>query len=176
MIYYVTIILSLLIVIFSPVNSFSRSHSAFTTKHTQMAMSRNEMEVGQMLGGLIFLKTTKRESLVEFYIHRIGMTPWLEQPNITILSHGNMILGFHQTSDEEAPDLCGMYTFVHPSIEKVDEMYNKLRDIADGSPRYNERYRIYQFFAKDLEGRALEFQAFLHPLQEVSSSVPKSAV
>jgi hypothetical protein len=64
-----------------------------------------------------------------------------------------------------------MYTFVYPLIEQVDEMYNLLQDISDGQPRYNERYRIYQFFAKDPEGRNLEFQAFLHPLTEDSSRV-----
>lgn len=124
-----------------------------------------------MLGGLVFLKTSNRESLVQFYMDRIGMDLWLEQPNITILSHGNMILGFHQiTAEGEQPDLHGMYTFVYPSIEQVDAMYDKLQDIADDKPRYNERYRIYQFFAKDVEGRNLEFQAFLHPLLDVSSN------
>ena len=65
-----------------------------------------------------------------------------------------------------------MYTFVYPSKEQVGEMYNELEDIADGKPRHNERYQIYQFFAKDPEGRNLEFQAFLHPLSEASSKVP----
>lgn len=139
--------------------------------------NKNETElnhsIGQMLGGLVFLKTANRDHMVHFYTDRIGRTPWLEQPNISILKHGNMILGFHQIQDnaQEEPDLTGMYTFVYPSIEQVDEMYNLLQDISDGQPRYNERYRIYQFFAKDPEGRNLEFQAFLHPLTEVSSRV-----
>lgn len=76
-------------------------------------------------------------------------------------------------SNEDKPDLQGMYTFVYPSKEQVDEMYDKLKDIADDRPRHNERYRIYQFFAKDPEGRNLEFQAFLHPLIEVSSIISK---
>jgi hypothetical protein len=82
-----------------------------------------------------------------------------------------MILGFHQITNSEMghPDLQGMITFVYPSTEQVDEMYQKLLDIADGAPRYNERYRIYQFYAMDPEGRHLEFQAFLHPLSEVNS-------
>lgn len=143
----------------------------------------DDHSVGQMLGGLIFLKTLDRQSIVEFYTTRIGMGLWLEQPNISILNHGNMILGFHQIlnpktdandnqPDLQEPDLQGMYTFVYPSTEQVDEMYDKLKDIADGMPRHNERYRIYQFFAKDPEGRNLEFQAFLHPLMEVSSMNP----
>mmetsp|Transcript_12513 Transcript_12513/g.20814 ORF Transcript_12513/g.20814 Transcript_12513/m.20814 type:complete len:145 (-) Transcript_12513:50-484(-) len=130
--------------------------------------------MGQMSGGLIFLKTNMRSTIIDFYTKKTGMKIWLEQPNITILAHGNMILGFHQPEGSDfTPDMQGMYTFVYPSRQEVDEMYEVLRDIADDAPRDNERYQIYQFFAKDPEGRALEFQAFLHPLAIVSSAVPK---
>lgn len=150
-------------------------HAATTTvsMSTEGSNASQNDTVGQMLGGLVFLKTADRASLVDFYIGRLGMSTWLEQPNITVLNHGNMILGFHQIQSEDEPDLQGMYTFVYPSREQVDQMYAKLQDIADGEPRHNERYRIYQFFAKDPEGRNLEFQAFLHPLSEVSSKVTK---
>mmetsp|Transcript_27397 Transcript_27397/g.44541 ORF Transcript_27397/g.44541 Transcript_27397/m.44541 type:complete len:200 (+) Transcript_27397:59-658(+) len=137
--------------------------------------NNNDSNVGQMLGGLVFIKTRDLPSLAKFYTESIGMQLWLEQPNIIILHHGNMILGFHQIQNlgEQEPDLQGMYTFVYPSLEQVDDMHAKLQHIADGKPRHNERYKIYQFFAKDPEGRDLEFQAFLHPLKEVSSGVPK---
>lgn len=125
--------------------------------------------VGQMYGGLVFLKTQDRAATVEFYKSRIGMVDWLEQPNITILRHGNMILGFHQPKEDQPPDLSGMYTFVYPSRQQVDEMHSKLKDIADAPPRVNDIYKIYQFFAKDPEGRNLEFQAFLHPLSVATS-------
>ena len=133
--------------------------------------------VGQMLGGLVFIKTRDLEKLARFYTESIGMKLWLEQPNIIILHHGNMILGFHQiqNTDEQEPDLQGMFTFVYPSKKLVDDMYKELQDIADGKPRHNKRYKIYQFFAKDPEGRDLEFQAFLHPLKEVSSAVLKQS-
>jgi catechol-2,3-dioxygenase len=128
-----------------------------------------------MLGGLVFIRTRDLEKLAKFYTELIGMQPWLEQPNIIILHHGNMILGFHQIQnlDKQEPDLQGMYTFVYPSRKQVDDMHTKLQNVADGKPRNNETYRIYQFFAKDPEGRDLEFQAFLHPLKEVSSAVPR---
>lgn len=105
------------------------------------------MSVGQMLGGLIFLKTNIRNTLVDFFYQRIGMSPWLEQPNISIMKHGNMILGFHQISkpDMEHPDLHGMITFVYPSTEHVDVMYQKLLDIADEKPGYNERSASINF-------------------------------
>ena len=134
-------------------------------------LDRKANDIGEMKGGLIFLKTRDRQSLVRFYVETIQMKVWLEQPDITILSHGNFILGFHHRPDQE-PETSGMYTFVYPSKEEVDAMYQKFqRTTADGPPRINERYRIYQFFAKDPEGRQLEFQAFLHPLQVVSSQV-----
>ena len=125
-------------------------------------------KVGSMLGGLVFLKTRIRPQLVEFYTTKLRMKVWLEQPNITILSHGNFLIGFHQKEDE-SPEVSGMYTLVYPSKQGVDETYETLKDIADGRPRTNPTYRIYQFFARDPEGRALEFQAFLHPLRTVSS-------
>ena len=131
-------------------------------------------EIGQMHGGLTFLKTKDRPSIVQFYMEKIQMKIWLEQPDITILSHGNFLLGLHhKPDDDEQPDVAGMYTFVYPSLEEVDKMYQIFQDdsTADGPPRVNERYRIYQFFAKDPEGRQLEFQAFLHPLTTVSSRV-----
>ena len=118
--------------------------------------------------------------MVEFYQSRLGMKIWLEQPDITILSHGNLLLGFHQqskqnddssTETETIPlaDTQGCYTFVYPSKAAVDDMYQVLSDTADGPPRTNTRYRIYQFFARDPEGRTLECQAFLHELTIVSS-------
>jgi catechol-2,3-dioxygenase len=127
-----------------------------------------------MRGGLVFLKTRNRQEMVDFYQSRIGMKVWLEQPNITILKFGNLIIGWHQIEDNQdgQPDLTGMYTFVVPSKDEVDQLYEMFRSTtADGPPRVNERYKIYQFFAKDPEGRNLEFQAFLHPVTVVTSQV-----
>lgn len=145
------------------------------TKRMSSPASSSGDVVGQMRGGLTFLKTRKRQEMVEFYTSKIGMSIWLEQPNITILGFGNILLGFNQLPEEQAagePDVSGMYTFVYPSKEEVDQMYTAFQDsTADGPPRVNARYQIYQFFAKDPEGRALEFQAFLHPIAVVTSKV-----
>lgn len=129
-----------------------------------------------MRGGLTFLKTRNREELVEWYRSKIEMTVWLEQPNITIMAFGNLLIGWHQlveTDDSSEPDLTGMYTFVYPTKTEVDRMYYDVfqSTTADAPPRVNLRYQIYQFFAKDPEGRNLEFQAFLHPLSVVTSQV-----
>ncbi len=65
-----------------------------------------------------------------------------------------------------------MYTYVYHPKEEVDRMHSGIDGSADGPrrpSRANLRYQIYQFFATDPEGRALEFQAFLHPIAVVSS-------
>jgi hypothetical protein len=129
--------------------------------------------IGQMRGGLVFVKTKDRPMIVQFYKDNIDMEIWLEQPDITVLSHGNMLIGFHHQPAEEVISTTGiMYTFVYPSRSEVDAMYARFCDTtADGPPRENAKYQIYQFFATDPEGRKLEFQAFLHSLATVSSSV-----
>ena len=145
---------------------------------------QQQQQIQQMRGGLTFLKTFHRQEVVEFYVTKIGMKVWLEQPNITILNFGNLILGWHQIvidkdDDEDSkdilPDVTGMYTFVYPSKEEVDDIFLVLSAtttaMVDGPPRVNDRYHIYQFFAKDPEGRNLEFQAFLHPVTLVTSQV-----
>jgi hypothetical protein len=136
------------------------------------------IDVGQMRGGLTFLKTKNRTEIVEFYGSKIKMTIWLEQPNITIMAFGNLLIGWHQLSESDSCelDLTSMYTFVYPTKEEVDQMYSIFQSTtADGPPRVNPRYQIYQFFAKDPEGRNLEFQAFLHPVRAVTSQVQDDA-
>lgn len=139
-----------------------------------MDESKTKTTIGQMRGGLTFLKTRDRPSMIRFYQSKINMKIWLEQPDITILSFGNLLLGLNHKPDGD-PDLDGCFTFVYPTKAEVDEVYARFQaDTAtkpDGPPRINDRYQIYQFFARDPEGRLLEFQAFLHPLDVVSSRV-----
>ncbi|MHA1906191.1 MAG: VOC family protein [Candidatus Thorarchaeota archaeon] len=116
------------------------------------------------MGGIFFLRTTIQSELESFYTERLGMEKWLEQPDCIILRHGTLLLGFCQRNTAE---LEGMITFVYDSKEEVDMMYEKLSDIADDPPKINTKYQIYQFFAKDPEGRVLEFQIFLHPTNPV---------
>lgn len=102
------------------------------------------------------------DEIVRFYLDRTGMEIWLRQKDCVILSHGNLLIGFCQ---RDASETEGMITFFYPSKEEVDRVFARLRDIANTEPNENQQYQIYQFFAVDPEGRALEFQAFLHPLQ-----------
>lgn len=116
------------------------------------------------MSGIVFFRTTRLMEIISFYVNEIGMRIWLEQEDCTILSHGNLLLGF---CERESPDLEGMITFFYPEKFDVDEMYELLQDIATSEPSTNEKYQIYQFFAEDPEGRALEFQAFLHHTEPI---------
>lgn len=116
------------------------------------------------MGGIIFFKTRALVKMVEFYMDRLDMTVWVEQPDCTILKHGNMLIGFCQSQNLEKE---GMITFVYDSKEEVEAMHEKLGDISRGPPKENKRYSIYQFFAADPEGRALEFQVFLHDTPKI---------
>ena len=119
-----------------------------------------------MNGGIAFLKTAQFEAMMSFYLERIGMTLWLEQPEISILRQGNLLVGFQQGSPA---DVDALLTFFYDRREDVDAMYARLRDIATGEPRENTRYRIYNFFGVDPEGRKVEFQHFLHPVPAIAN-------
>jgi hypothetical protein len=116
------------------------------------------------LAGIVFFRTTMLQEIVEFYVSEVGMHIWLEQADCVILSHGNLLLGF---CDRDTPEVDGMITFFYPTREDVDAMYNLLNHIATSEPKEFEKYEIYQFFAQDPEGRAIEFQAFLRPIEPI---------
>ena len=109
--------------------------------------------------GLVFFRTASLEDVVRFYTERVGARVWLEQPDCTILEHGGFRLGFC-AGDE--PETEGTVTFVYPGRAGVDAAHDRLSELADDTPRYNDRYDIYQFFATDPEGRTVEFQSFEH--------------
>ncbi len=113
------------------------------------------------MAGLVFFATENHDELVRFYCDELDCTVWLDQPGCTILQHGHMLLGF---CDRDETDECGIVTFYYDDREAVDRMYDRLRGRADGEPVENEEYDIYQFFATDPDGRTLEFQTFLHPI------------
>lgn len=122
------------------------------------------MQLVSVLAGIVFFKTTMLEEIVDFYVNDIGMHIWLEQEDCTILSQGNLLLGF---CHRDIAEVEGLITFFYPTEEDVDAMYDLLENISISKPTLNERYQIYQFFAEDPEGRALEFQAFLHPVEPI---------
>jgi hypothetical protein len=109
------------------------------------------------MNGIIFYKTKIIAELTAFYINEIGCEIWLEQEDCKVFKFGNILFGF---CDRDEADICGMITFFYDKKDKVDEMYNKFSAIAEDKPKMNPKYRIYHFFAKDPEGRVIEFQWF----------------
>ena len=114
------------------------------------------VEEDQMTG-VVFFNTLMLEDLTEFYTQRVGAELWMDQTDCRIFNHGRFLFGFCQREEAET---CGILTFVYPDREGVDRMYDLFRDEALGEPRDNPRYPIYNFFARDPEGRMIEFQVF----------------
>ena len=113
------------------------------------------------MAGIVFYQTEQYEELSRFYTEVLEMSIWLEQKNYLILQHGNLLLGF---CEGESADRNGIITLFYPQRERVDTMYQQLKEHAQAPPVINEQYGIYHFFASDPEGRLLEFQTFLHRL------------
>ncbi len=111
------------------------------------------------MNGIVFFKTQKLEELKIFYTNQIGCGLWLDQGDCIILKKGNLLFGLHQ---QNSADKDALITFFCDSRTEVNLHYNKLKAIAEVAPSVNEKYRIYNFFAEDPEGRKLEFQYFEH--------------
>ena len=111
----------------------------------------------QQKGGIVFFQTKILDQLSEFYIHKVGCELWLNQGGCKIFQFENMLFGFCQ---RDQVDDQGMITFFYSSHEEVNQMYRLLKDIAVSEPKDNPKYKIYHFFAKDPEGRNIEFQYF----------------
>jgi nitroreductase len=113
------------------------------------------------MSGIVFFKTKMLDELKNFYTNFVGCEMWLEQADCALFRHGNFILGLCQ---REELDTAGVITFFYETRKAVDRMYEKFQETAVSEPSYSEKYQIYQFFARDPEGRMLEFQYFDHPV------------
>ncbi|HQL23490.1 MAG TPA: nitroreductase family protein, partial [candidate division Zixibacteria bacterium] len=118
------------------------------------------------MSGILFLRTGDLERTAAFYIARLDCRRWLDQPGCVILRHDNFLFGL---CARERPQTDVLLTFFYDTPAEVDRLYARHRDTADGPPRLNETYRIYQFFARDPEGRGLEFQHFADPVAQFRS-------
>jgi len=116
------------------------------------------------MAGLVFLGTGDLDMIKDFYVHDMEMNIWLEQAECIILKHENLLIGFCQ---RDHIDIDGIITLFFDTREEVDRYYQKFQNISEGPPMINERYRIYHFYAKDPEGRRLEFQRFLDDVPKI---------
>lgn len=115
------------------------------------------------MSGIVFMKTKDLEKVSKFYQNQIGMELWQDQGKCKIFEKGNLQLGFCQANKTDNE---GIITFYFKDKKDVDKIYKKISDNIEitKEPEENEDFNIYQFFAKDPEGRTLEFQSFLHKL------------
>ena len=111
--------------------------------------------------GIVFFNTPRLEEIKEFYIERIGCQMWIDQGTCAILKYGNLLIGFC-SGRNRGPE--GVITFFFESPEEVDLQYQKFKSIAIDKPKENKKYRIYHFYARDPDGRSIEFQHFSHPI------------
>lgn len=111
----------------------------------------------QQTGGIVFFQTKIQSELGKFYKEKLGCDLWMDRGGCHIFQHGNMLFGLCQ---REVVDDLGMITFFYSSRKAVDEMYEKFKDYSVDKPKDNSYYRIYHFYAKDPEGRNIEFQYF----------------
>lgn len=118
------------------------------------------------MAGLVFVKTKELDKIVKFYTETIGCTKWVSQPDIEILKHDNFLIGFHAS---DSIDSTGLFTFFYHSKDDVDLMFETMKALKLNTtvPSENTKYKIYNFFAKDVEGRNIEFQTFLHELPPI---------
>jgi hypothetical protein len=112
--------------------------------------------------GIVFFGTTKLEEIKNFYIERIGCELWIDQGSCAILRYGNLLVGFCESQEA---DLDTLITFFYEKKEDVDRVYKQLKPASLAPPKENKKYRIYHFYTKDPEGRSIEFQTFLHPIE-----------
>lgn len=123
------------------------------------------------MSGILFFRTRQPDAIDRFYRDVMGMEIWLQQAECTIYRHGNFLLGF---CIGEIAETEGCITFFYPTRSEVDAMHPRLQQYSADNPRENPRYSIYQFYARDPEGRVIECQAFLHhmnPYQELTEAL-----
>jgi hypothetical protein len=112
--------------------------------------------------GIVFFSTPRLEELKDFYIDQIGCKLWIDQGNCAILKYGNLLVGFCAGKKSESD---AVITFFYKTRKDVDLQYRKFKSIAKAPPKENEKYRIYHFYSRDPDGRLIEFQCFLHPIE-----------
>ncbi len=123
-----------------------------------------DMAADKKVKGIIFFKTQMMEDLKSFYTDEVGCEIWMEQGGCVILKAGNMLFGFCQ---RDKADMDALITFFYDTKEEVDLKYEKFKKSALEKPAENLKYKIYHFFARDPEGRMIEFQHFLNPVKNI---------
>lgn len=120
-------------------------------------------------GQITFLPTADLTACAHFYETVMLLPLAVDQGSIRIyqVATGGF-LGFCQSDDPAPNDERIILTFV---CDDVDGWHARLRTqgiATDGTPRVNEKYQIYHFFAHDPDGYRIEVQRFLHPFPQTT--------
>lgn len=122
---------------------------------------RPNMTCAEKGSGIVFFQTSQLDEVKDFYVGQIGCQLWIDQGSCAVLRYGNLLIGFCSGEQSEPS---AVITFFYDSREEVDRQYQKFKALAISPPKENPKYRIYHFYARDPEGRSIEFQCFLHPI------------
>lgn len=115
-----------------------------------------------------FLHTANLEQTAHFYEDILQLPLVLDQGSCRIYATGgDAYLGFCQALSLEAgtePGTDGIIlTLVTQEVDAWHEYLVKQQVPIEKPPTHNEKYNIYQLFARDPNGYLLEIQTFLDP-------------
>lgn len=99
-----------------------------------------------------------------FYAEVLGLEEVLDQGACRIFRvAGEAFLGICTDAKRQAAAEGVTLTFVTPEVDAWHEHLRRQGATIVSAPAKNERFNIYNFFARDPDGALLEFQRFLDP-------------
>ena len=116
---------------------------------------------------ITFLDTDNLEETTKFYTEIMKCRLVVDQGLCRIFAiTSDAYVGFcsHNFLDKDKNTVC--LTFVCDTREEVDKWYEYLSEEGvdiKAPPKENEKFKIYNFFAKDPNDITIEIQYFLHP-------------
>ena len=110
-----------------------------------------------------FLKTHDLERTTRYYTEALGFRLVLDQGACRIFAiRPGAYLGFCLTEEPTGSDEV-IVTLVVEDVDSACADLEKSGEQIEIRPRFNPRYNIYQFFARDPNGYLIEVQRFLDP-------------
>ena len=101
---------------------------------------------------------------VGFYRDDLGLAPVLDQGACRIFRvAGDAFLGVCSAGKREPRPGGVILTLISPDVDAWHARLEARGVTLEGPPRRNERFNIYNFFARDPDGYLVEIQRFLDP-------------
>lgn len=111
---------------------------------------------------VIFFPCKNIEETKAYYTQVLELPLYKDLGSTIWLDCGYGYLAFVDYGPDRAPATGQCISFNLPSIEAVDDMYEKLRTRPviglKGAPAHHPRFPVYSFFFSDPNGYTLEFQ------------------